>query len=128
MDKENLAYISIIVISLIGISTLSIYAVFYSQDDSNLEVLSSSDLANGDTFSLKLTNSNNEPISNASIEIIVTDVIGQENRFKVTTDCNGVSSFGINIHPGDYSFKCVYDGDVKYKQCNTLQNIKVSDC
>lgn len=92
-----------------------------------MKIMSDSNLHNGDSFTLRLSDAYNKPINNKSVEIIVTDVLGEKNSFNVTTDDCGENTFGINVTPGIYSFDCVFSGDSNYKQSSTSQNISVCD-
>lgn len=40
--------------------------------------MSDSNLHNGDSFTLRLSDAYNKPINNKSVEIIVTDVLGEK--------------------------------------------------
>ena len=127
MDKENVIYICIIIVALVALAIVSIYALEYSQEKTNLKIMSDSNLHNGDSFTLRLSDAYNKPINNKSVEIIVTDVLGEKNSFNVTTDDCGENTFGLNVTPGIYSFDCVFSGDSNYKQSSTSQNISVCD-
>ena len=47
------------------------------------------------------------------------------NKLNITTDENGVASFGINANTGNYSVKCVFLGDDEYGSSNIVQEISV---
>ena len=61
-----------------------------------------------------IKNSSDIETINKSVEIIVTDVLGEKNSFNVTTDACGENTFGINVTPGIYSFDCVFSGDSNF--------------
>ena len=84
-------------------------------------------LYNGDSFTLRLSDAYNRPIDNKSVEITVTDALGEKNSFNVTTDSCGENTFGMRVTPGVYSFDCVFSGDGNYKGSSTSQNISVCD-
>lgn len=127
MNKENITYVCIIICALVALAIVSIYALEYSQEKTNLKIMSDSNLHNGDSFTLRLSDAYNKPINNKSVEIIVTDALGEKNSFNVTTGACGENTFGINVTPGIYSFDCVFSGDSNYKQSSTSQNISVCD-
>ncbi len=127
MNKENITYMSIIIAALIVLVIISIYAMEYSQEKTNLAITTDSNLHNGDLFNLKLTGSYNNPITNKSVEIIVTDALGEKNSFNATTDVTGEISFGMNVTPGVYNFNCVFGEDNHYMSSSTSQNISVCD-
>ncbi len=125
MNKENIAYIGIIIGALIVLAIVSIYAVQYSQENTNLGIISDSNLHNGDLFTLKLTGSYNNPIADKSVEVVVTDALGEKNSFNGTTDDSGEISFGMNVTPGVYTFDCVFPGDNNYKQSSTSKLLNI---
>ena len=125
MNKENIVYVGIIVGALIVLAIVSLYAIQYSQENTNLEIMSDSNLHNGELFNLKLTGSYNNPISNKSVEIIVIDALGEKNSFNAITDDSGEISFGMNVTPGVYTFDCVFSGDNNYKQSSTSQHLYI---
>lgn len=127
MNKENITYIGIIIGALIVLAIVSIYAMGYSQEKTNLEITTDSNLHNGDLFTLKLTGAYNNPIADKSVEIIVTDALGEKNCFNATTDETGEISFGMNVTPGVYTIDCVFCEDNNYMSSNTSQNISVCD-
>lgn len=127
MNKENISYVCIIICALVALAIVSIYALEYSQEKTNLKIISDSNLHNGDSFTLRLSDAYNRPIDNKSVEITVTDALGEKNSFNVTTDSCGENTFGMGVTPGVYSFDCVFSGDGNYKESSTSQNISVCD-
>ena len=89
MNKENISYVCIIICALVALAIVSIYALEYSQEKTNLKIISDSNLHNGDSFTLRLSDAYNRPIDNKSVEITVTDALGEKNSFNVTTDSCG---------------------------------------
>lgn len=127
MNKENISYVCIIICALVALAIVSIYALEYSQEKTNLKIISDSNLHNGDSFTLRLSDAYTRPIDNKSVEITVTDALGEKNSFNVTTDSCGENTFGMRVTPGVYSFDCVFSGDGNYKGSSTSQNISVCD-
>ena len=71
MNKENISYVCIIICALVALAIVSIYALEYSQEKTNLKIISDSNLHNGDSFNLRLSDAYNRPIDNKSVEITV---------------------------------------------------------
>ena len=78
MNKENISYVCIIICALVALAIVSIYALEYSQEKTNLKIISDSNLHNGDSFTLRLSDAYNRPIDNKSVEITVTDALGKK--------------------------------------------------
>lgn len=78
MNKENISYVCIIICALVALAIVSIYALEYSQEKTNLKIISDSNLHNGDSFTLRLSDAYNRPIDNKSVEITVTDALGEK--------------------------------------------------
>ena len=97
MNKENISYVCIIICALVALAIVSIYALEYSQEKTNLKIISDSNLHNGDSFTLRLSDAYNRPIDNKSVEITVTDALGEKNSFNVTTDSCGENTFGMRV-------------------------------
>ena len=82
---------------------------------------------NGDDFTVKLTDNNGNKIANKTIQISLANNSGNVNELNITTDENGIASFGINANSGNYSVKCVFLGDDKYAPSNIAQDISITN-
>ncbi|WP_295613982.1 hypothetical protein [uncultured Methanobrevibacter sp.] len=68
---------------------LFIFNPTHAKSDSKFIVTCNSTLHDGDSFSIKLTDMNNTPISNQVVNIMIIDATGGENYQQVTTDESG---------------------------------------
>ena len=113
----------ILMIILVFICFGSNLSVFKQETD--LVITSNSTLNNGDNFTVKLADNNGKGIANKTVCIKLVDDGGNVNNLNITTDKNGVSSFGINANSGNYVAKCVFLGDDNYDSSNIVQNISI---
>ena len=113
----------ILMIILVFICFGSNLSVFKQETD--LVITSNSTLNNGDDFTVKLADNNGKGIANKTVCIKLVDDGGNVNNLNITTDKNGVSSFGINANSGNYVAKCVFLGDDNYDSSNIVQNISI---
>ena len=108
----------ILMIILVFICFGSNLSVFKQETD--LVITSNSTLNNGDNFTVKLADNNGKGIANKTVCIKLVDDGGNVNNLNITTDKNGVSSFGINANSGNYVAKCVFLGDDNLININNL--------
>ena len=113
----------ILMIILVFICFGSNLSVFKQETD--LVITSNSTLNNGDNFTVELADNNGKGIANKTVCIKLVDDGGNVNNLNITTDKNGVSSFGINANSGNYVAKCVFLGDDNYDSSNIVQNISI---
>lgn len=113
----------ILMIILVFICFGSNLSIFKQETD--LVITSNSTLNNGDNFTVKLADNNGKGIANKTVCIKLVDDGGNVNNLNITTDKNGVSSFGINANSGNYVAKCVFLGDDNYDSSNIVQNISI---
>ena len=79
----------------------------------------------GDSFKVKLSDTNNNPIKNAKIIFTING-----ETFNKNTDSSGIASLQLNLNDGKYSIISKFSGDSTYKSSSlttqiTMNNIKV---
>ena len=123
MDLNKIiAILAVILIALI-VAGAVMFNPIQSKTDSMIVVTSSGELSTGDAFSIKLTDVNNTPIANQTVNII----IGQ-NNYTVTTDANGDASFQLSdLSGGTYDVKVTYGGNEAFNPSNTTQTIEIKE-
>ena len=126
MNKQNaiiLVLVTIIII-IIGVGT---YFLLINEAETKLEIISNSELLNGDIFTVKLTDSDGKALANETIKVTLTDEANNVNELNITTDSNGVASFTLNANEGNYLVKCVFDGGNGYKYSDISQNLSIQN-
>ena len=123
-----------IILGLVIIFIIMIIAGFFilnpsvAKTDSKVIVTSNSTLNDGDTLSIYLSDLNNTPISNQTVNITIIDANGAQNRQVVTTDANGNGNLQLNgLTAGNYNITVSYGGNNKFNPCNTTQKLTMKE-
>ena len=122
MDNKIIILVCVVILILVGIASASIFT--NTQEESSLEITSNKTLYGGENCTVKLTNNENIGIANKTINVTLTNENGSSTNFEYVTDNEGLISFNIS-DIGNYSVKCVFDGDDNYKSSNVSQNVSV---
>ena len=127
MDYNKIIIVLIAIILLI----IAAGAVFLmnspSKEDSHIVVVTDNVIHAGNTFLVKLVDSNNASIANENLTITVSDnsshtVINKQ----AATDDKGEVALGINnISSGNYTVHITFNGSDRCKECNLTYNLKV---
>ena len=123
-----------VILGLVIIFIIMIIAGFFilnpsvAKTDSKVIVTSNSTLNDGDTLSIYLSDLNNTPISNQTVNITIIDANGAQNRQVVTTDANGNGNLQLNgLTAGNYNISVSYGGNNKFNPCNTTQKLTMKE-
>lgn len=101
--------------------------IFNTQAESNLTIKGNI-FYEGSNVSVRLTDSNGNPIANESLNISVLSDGKEIGSEIVKTDADGIAKFNLgNISEGNYSVVVVFEGNDKYLSCNDAQIIVVQD-
>lgn len=123
-DKIIMALLAVIVIILVV--GLVFVNPFNQKENVNLAVISSNTLMDGDNFAVALTTANGTPISNAVVNVKITDANGNENPQTITTDGMGNGQLQLNgLTPGTYNITVAYAGNENYKEMTTSQIVNM---
>lgn len=109
---------------LILAGAVSAFVFTNSQEESSLTITSNETLYDGENCTVKLVNKDGAGIANKTINVTLTNENGSNTNFKYVTDNGGLISFNIS-DIGNYSVKCVFNGDNDYKSSNTSNNVSV---
>lgn len=123
MDNQKIIIALLVVIIAILIVGVLILSPFSAKEDTNLAIAKEK-INEGDSFAVKLTDSNGNAISNATVDIRFKDKEGTVTEKNITTNENGDAKFKMKDN-GKYSVECVFDGDDKYASSSTAGNLTV---
>ena len=127
MDKNKkiiLATIVVVILLAIGIfATMTTHA----KEDCKLVIKSNSTLSEGEYLKVKLTDLNNTPISNQTINITITDKNKTSEYFSVVTNEKGVGKLKLDQSAGKYNITCNYGGNENYTSNSTSKKIKIEN-
>ena len=128
MDNDKLIIIALIVI--IAILCAGMFAMMmpnFNKENADLKITSASELKDGDSLQIKLTDANGAAISNQNVNITITDENQSTDYHSVVTDANGVGNLKLDKSPGKYDVTVSYGGNDKYTGCNDTKKITIAE-
>ena len=128
MDYNKIIIVLVVVIVVMLAAGFLFLNPSHAKVDSRVIVTSNSTLHDGDTFAVKLTDLNNTPIANQTVNVTIIDANGGKNPQVVNTDANGDGSFQLNgLAVGNYTMNVTYGGNNNYTSCNTTQKLEMKE-
>ena len=125
MDRNYLIITGLIVVIVILVIGLFMVMPGVSKENTQLTVSAESPVHEGDAIKIKLTDGNNTPIANQTINVTITDKDNASSYYSVVTNDKGVGKLKIDKSEGTYSVHCVYAGNDKYNGNDTTEKITV---
>ncbi len=123
-NMNNKIIILICVVILILAGAVSAFVFTNTQEESSLTITSNETLYDGENCTVKLTNKEGVGIANKTINVTLTSENGSNTNVTYITNNEGIISFNIS-EVGNYSVKCVFNGDNDYKSSNTSTNVNI---
>lgn len=123
MDNQKVIIALLVIIIAILIVGVVMFSPFSAKEDTNLTI-DDKKIDEGDSLVVVLTDSHNEAITNATVNIKLTDEDGTIIDKNVTTNDKGKAKFKMKDH-GKYSVECNYDGNNQYASSSTAGNLTV---
>ena len=124
MEYNKIIIALLVVIVVMLVAGLAIINPF--KEDVNLAIVSGNTLMDGDYLAITLTTANGTPVVNSVVNIKITDANGAENMQTITTDDKGNGQVQLNgLTPGAYNVTATYNGNGKYKEMTTSQNLNM---
>lgn len=117
-----------ILIAIIIVLVIGIIAVMPNtqKEQSKIELISNASVYENETFSIKLTDLNNTPISDSSIVVVFKDQNSSITNKSVVTDSNGVANIQLNgLNEGNYSVNVIFKGNDKYINSTLSSNLTI---
>ena len=128
MDNNKIIMILVVILVILLVAGFFILNPSTAKTDSKVVVTSNSTLHDGEAFSIHLTDVNNTPIANQTVNITIIDAKGGENHQVVTTDNNGNGILTLNgLTIGNYTVKVNYGGNENYTSCNTTVTLNMEE-
>ena len=128
MDYNKIIISLVIVLVVIVAAGLLFLNPGHAKSDSRVVVSSNSTLYDGDNFTVRLTDLNNTPIANQTVNVTIIDANGGKNPQVITTDANGDGSLQLNgLAVGNYTINVTYGGNNNYTSCNTTQKLEMKE-
>ena len=119
-NSKNIIALIIIIIVLV---CLALFSSLILKQDSNLTI-EDKKLNVGDSLTVTLKDSHENPIANQTIKINLTEKDGSSLCQNITTDSSGEVKFKMD-KKGKYSVECSFTGDIHFKSASAEKNITV---
>lgn len=124
MKKILIAAIVVVLVILAGLVMLNSGT---AKEDTTIEFLSNSSLAEGDSVKFQLTDSKGNPIANQEM-IISLDKNGSDEKYSITTDTNGSGSLVLDgVDDGNYKINVSYGGNDQYNPSYSIQALIIGE-
>ncbi|WP_405303631.1 Ig-like domain-containing protein [Methanobrevibacter sp.] len=118
------ALIAIIAILLILIGATVIPTMM--KEDCQLDITSPESLNGRDNITVHLYDSENNPISDKNIKVILRNS-NTSQEYLIKTDSNGIATLTLTEdNVGTYNLTCSFEGDDTYKPASTTKEITVN--
>ena len=124
MNKNYLGIIIlIIIIILLSVGLLSFN---HAKFDSKISIKSNSTIYEGDSVIIELTDLNNTPLVNKTVNINISSSNESSNITSKITNDKGIIKLEFNS-TGDYNINCTFVGDENYTGNSTVMDIAVKE-
>ena len=128
MNYNKIIITLVIVLVVIVVAGVLFLNPGHAKVDSKVIITSNSTLNDGDNFTIRLTDLNNTPIANQTVNVTIIDANGGKNPQVITTDANGDGSLQLNgLAVGNYTINVTYGGNDNYTSCNTTQKLEMKE-
>lgn len=127
MDKNKIIIIALIVVILALLAGLFLSMPNFAKKDSKLEIISNDTLDEDGQIEVKLTDLNNTPIVNQTVNITVTDENQTSTYFSAVTNDEGVASLKLDKGGGNYTVNCSYAGNDNYTGSSSSQKLTIEE-
>lgn len=126
MDNDRIIIGLLIVIVAMLVVGLLMFNPLSAKNPTSIMVTSNTELYDGDSFSIFLSDINQTPIENQKVNVIIYDSSGSPNNQEITTDGSGNAALQLNgLTPGQYTFNVSYDGNGQYSSSAVSQSISI---
>ena len=125
MDKQKII-IGLIIVIIALAAVILVSNMNPAKTDSQITVTSKSKLSSNDSYTIKLTDINNNPIAGQEVNITLTSSNGTKTTKTITTADSGKVKFKLKeLEDGNYTVQAIYGGNEKYSGCNNTQKIEI---
>ena len=126
MDKNKLIMlILVIIIAILAAGLVMSNMHSFEKKQTKLTITGNSSISKGDSIKVKLTDLNDTPIANQTVNITVTGKDNTSEYFSVVTNDKGVGKLKMDKDAGSYKINCTYGGNDKYVGNSSSKEIKI---
>lgn len=126
MENDKLIIALLVVIVVLLAVAFVMFNPLQAKADSTVTITSNNELYDGDSFTIFLSDFNQTPIANQTVDVVIVDASGSENPQKITTDASGNGALQLNgLNPGEYTVNVSYGGNGEFKSSKVSQTLKI---
>lgn len=124
MEKNKLIILVIVVV--VALLAVGIFAAKPNpaKEASKVEIKCNSIVKHGDSIKIALTDLNDTPISNQTVNVSISDN-NNTTAYSLATNAEGLATFKIDKDEGNYTINCTYGGNDNYTANSTVKKIMV---
>ena len=129
MENRNLIIILVAIIVVLAAAIgVGLMNQANSKQPTEINVVSDNEQYEDGKLSVKLTDSNNTPISNEVINITITNSKGKVVVDDVVkTNSKGKAKFNLDLKKGKYTVNATFDGNDNFTANSTIQKLTIKE-
>lgn len=129
MENKNIIIILVaVIIVLAAILGVMFLHPTNAKEPTKIKITSNKTLTEGDSLSIKLTDSNNTAISNETVNVTITDKNSKVVVNKtVETNSKGKAKLDLDLKKGKYDVTVAYSGNDNFTGSNTTQKLTIKE-
>ena len=128
MDKNKLIMlILVIIIAILAAGLVMSNMHSFEKKQTKLTITGNSSISKGDSIKVKLTDLNDTPIANQTVNITVTGKDNTSEYFSVVTNDKGVGKLKMDKDAGSYKINCTYGGNDKYAGNSSSKKLTIKE-
>lgn len=126
MNKNNLIIFGLVIVIVALLAGIGVSMMTPAKVDVKLTIVSNETINEDDNVDIKLTDINDTPISNETVNITITDENGTSDYHSVVTNYEGVGSLKMDKEKGKYNITLKYGGNDKYNGGNITKKLTIT--
>ena len=119
--------ILVIIIAILAAGLVMSNLHSFEKKQTKLTITGNSSISKGDSIKVKLTDLNDTPIANQTVNITVTGKDNTSEYFSVVTNDKGVGKLKMDKDAGSYKINCTYGGNDKYAGNSSSKKLTIKE-
>ena len=125
MEKNKLMIIGLIIVIIALIAGITIFSLSPMKDDCKVSIKINEPFNEGDSIKIKLTDLNDTPIANQTVNITITDEDNANSYYSAVTNDKGVAKLKVDKDEGNYNITVNYGGNDNFNPSNSTKKLKI---
>ena len=121
-----LIIIGLVIVIVALLVSISVSMMVPAKENVKLAIMSNNTIYEGEDIEIKLTDFNDTPIANETVNITIAGSNGTADYHSVVTNGEGVASLKIDKN-GTYNITLKYSGNDRYNECSVTKELIVKE-